>query len=52
MKADVVEEFNNGEDLEITFFAGMEGRGIEYGIGVFDVVYFIRREGRMNNISG
>jgi hypothetical protein len=50
MKADAMEEFNNGEDLEITFFGWVHGGGIDDGIGIFDVVYFLRREGEMNNI--
>jgi hypothetical protein len=50
MEADAVEKFDDREDLEITFFSGMEGGGIEYGIGIFDIVDFVRGEGRVDNI--
>ena len=50
MKANAMEEFDNREDFEITFFTGVHRGGIEYGIRIFDVVDFVRREGRMNNI--
>ena len=42
MKADAMEEFDNGEDFEITFFAGMHGGGIDDGMSFFDVVDFMR----------
>jgi len=41
MKANAMEEFDNGEDLEITFFSGMHRGGIDDGIAVFDVVDFV-----------
>ena len=50
MKANAMEEFDNWENFEITFFAGMEGGGIENGIGIFDVVDFMSGERRVNNI--
>ena len=52
MKTNAMEEFNDREDFEITFFAGMEGGGIDDGMSLFDVVDFVRGEGRMNNILG
>ncbi len=45
-----MEEFDDGENFEITFFSGMEGGGIDNRIRIFDVVDFVRREGRVNNI--
>jgi len=50
MKTNAMEEFNDGENLEITFFSWMEGGGIDNRIRIFDVVDFVRRKGRMNNI--
>ena len=50
MKANTMEEFDNREDFEVTFFSGMERGGIDDGIGLIDIVNFMRREGRMNNI--
>jgi anti-sigma factor ChrR (cupin superfamily) len=50
MKADAMEEFDNRDDFEVTFFSGMERGGIDNGIGLFDIVDFMRREGRVNNI--
>jgi hypothetical protein len=50
VKADAMEEFDDREDFEITFFSGMHRGGIDDGIAIFDVVDFMRREGRMNNI--
>ena len=45
-----MDEFDDGEDFEITFFSRMEGGGIDDRIGIFDVVDFLRGEGRVNNI--
>ena len=50
MKANAMEELDSGEDFEVTFFTGMHGRSIDNGGRIFDVVDFMRREGRMNNI--
>ena len=50
MKADAMEEFDDGEDFEITFFSGMHRGSIDNGGRIFDVVDFMRREGRVNNI--
>ena len=50
MKADAMEEFDNGEDLEVTFFAGMEGGGIDDRIGFFDVVDILRGEGGVDDV--
>jgi len=50
MKANAMEEFDNGEDFEVTFFSGMHRGSIDNGGRIFDVVDFMRREGRMNNI--
>jgi len=50
MKADAMEKFNDGEDFEVTFFGGMERGGIDDGIGLIDIVDFMKREGRVNNI--
>ena len=50
MKANTMEEFDNREDFEVTFFSGMERGGIDDRISFFDVVDFMRIEGRMNNI--
>jgi hypothetical protein len=52
MKADAVEKFDGREDLEITFFCWVYGGGIDDGIGISDVVDFVRGKGRVNNISG
>ena len=43
MKANAMEEFDNGEDFEITFFSGMHRGGIDDGIAILDVVDFVRR---------
>jgi len=45
-----VQEFDNREDFEVTFFSGMHRGSIDNGIRIFDVVDFMRREGRVNNI--
>ena len=50
MKANAMEEFDDEENFEITFFSGKEGGGIDNRIRIFDVVDFVRREGRVNNI--
>jgi len=50
MKANAMEEFDDGEDFEITFFSGMHRGSIDNGGRIFDVVDFMRREGRVNNI--
>jgi len=50
MKADAVKDFNGRKDLEITFFSWMHRGCIDNGISIFDVVDFVRREGRANNI--
>jgi hypothetical protein len=50
MKANAMKEFNDREDFEITFFTFVHRGGIEDGIRIFYVVYFIRGEGGMNNI--
>ena len=50
MKADAMEEFDDREDFEITFFTFMHRGGIDDGIRIFDVIDFIRGERRVNNI--
>jgi hypothetical protein len=50
MKANTMEEFDNRENFEVTFFSGMHRGSIDNGGRIFDVVDFMRREGRMNNI--
>jgi hypothetical protein len=37
MDADTVEEFDNGEDFEITFFSVMHRGSIDNGISIFDI---------------
>ena len=50
MKADAMEEFNDREDFEVTFFTFMHRRGVDDRISFLDVVDFIRGKGVMNNI--
>ena len=50
MKANTMEEFDNRENFEVTFFSGMHRGSIDNGGRIFDIVDFMRREGRMNNI--
>jgi len=50
MKADAMEEFNDREDFEITFFTFMHRGGIDNGMSFFDVIDFIRGERGVNNI--
>ena len=50
VKANAMEKFDYGEDFKITFFAWMHGRGIDDGMSIFDVVDFVRRERRVDNI--
>jgi hypothetical protein len=52
MEADAMEEFDDREDFEITFFTFMHRGGIDDGIRIFDVIDFIRGEGWMNTILG
>ena len=52
MKADAMEEFNNREDFEITFFTFVHRGSIDNGMSFFYVSDFIRGEGRVNNILG
>jgi len=52
MKADAMEEFDNREDFEVTFFSWMHRGSIDNGGRIFDVVDFMRRERRVNNIVG
>jgi hypothetical protein len=50
VEADTMEEFNNGKDFEIAFFTGVQGRGIDDGMRIFDVLNFMRGERRVDNI--
>ncbi|OGF67203.1 MAG: hypothetical protein A2Y62_09440 [Candidatus Fischerbacteria bacterium RBG_13_37_8] len=50
MEADAMEEFDNREDFEITFFTFVHRGGIEDGISFFYVIDFMRRKGVMDNI--
>jgi hypothetical protein len=50
MEADAMEEFDDREDFEITFFCFVHGGGIDNGISFFYVVNFMRREGGVNDI--
>jgi hypothetical protein len=50
MEADAMEEFNDREDFEITFFTFVHRGSIDNGMSFFYVIDFMRREGRVNNI--